>query len=212
MSSMTKDAANEIPTNSQRELLNPLNTKPASPFASPITQNIVSTSNLGVELDLSHITTQSRNTVYKPDRFQGLLMRVRKPRTTALLYSTGKFVVTGAKSRTESLQAARKYAKIIKKIGYGEAKLTSFRVTNVVASCDFGFKINLIQFECTHLQLCRYEPEVFPGLVYSMAKPKVTMLISENGNITVNKAKSMQDVHNALDILYPKLKHLAKSN
>jgi len=40
-------------------------------------------------------------------------MRLREPKTTALVFQSGKMVCTGAKSEDESLVAARKYAKII---------------------------------------------------------------------------------------------------
>lgn len=40
-------------------------------------------------------------------------MRLRKPKTTALVFASGKMVCTGAKTENESRIAARKYARII---------------------------------------------------------------------------------------------------
>lgn len=45
-------------------------------------------------------------------------MRIREPRTTALIFSSGKMVCTGAKSEEDSRLAARKYARIIQKLGF----------------------------------------------------------------------------------------------
>jgi transcription initiation factor TFIID TATA-box-binding protein len=45
-------------------------------------------------------------------------MRIRSPRTTALIFSSGKMVCTGAKSEDDSSQAARRYARIIQKLGF----------------------------------------------------------------------------------------------
>ena len=69
-------------------------------------------------------------------------MRIREPRTTALIFSSGKMVCTGAKSEETSRLAARKYARIIQKLGF-DAKFTEFKVQNMVGSCDVKFPIQL---------------------------------------------------------------------
>lgn len=43
-------------------------------------------------------------------------MRLQKPKTTALIFKSGKMVITGAKSEYDCSLAGRKYAKIIDKI------------------------------------------------------------------------------------------------
>lgn len=45
-------------------------------------------------------------------------MRIREPKTTALIFASGKMVVTGAKSEDDSKLASRKYARIIQKLGF----------------------------------------------------------------------------------------------
>ena len=50
------------------------------------------------------------------DRFAAVVMRLRKPKTTALIFASGKMVCTGAKTENESRIAARKYARIIQVI------------------------------------------------------------------------------------------------
>ena len=47
-------------------------------------------------------------------------MRLRDPKTTALIFASGKMVCTGAKDEEKSKLAARTYAKIIKKLGYAD--------------------------------------------------------------------------------------------
>jgi len=72
-------------------------------------------------------------------RFAAVIMRIRDPRTTALIFSSGKMVCTGAKryicvwgcvltayanmymciySEDLSRLAARKYARVIQKLGF----------------------------------------------------------------------------------------------
>lgn len=52
-------------------------------------------------------------------RFAAVIMRIREPKTTALIFASGKMVCTGAKSEDDSKLAARKYCRIIQKLGFG---------------------------------------------------------------------------------------------
>lgn len=69
-------------------------------------------------MDLKKIALHARNAEYNPKRFAAVIMRIREPRTTALIFSSGKMVCTGAKSEEDSRLAARKYARIIQKLGF----------------------------------------------------------------------------------------------
>ena len=52
----------------------------------PQLQNIVSTVSLGCTLDLKKIALHARNAEYNPKRFAAVIMRIRDPRTTALIF------------------------------------------------------------------------------------------------------------------------------
>ena len=67
----------------------------------PILQNIVATCNLATELDLKTIALKARNAEYNPKRFAAVIMRIRDPKTTALIFRSGKMVVTGDTSQTD---------------------------------------------------------------------------------------------------------------
>lgn len=86
----------------------------------------MSTVNLGCKLDLKKIALQARNAEYNPKRFAAVIMRIREPRTTALIFSSGKMVCTGAKSEDDSRLAARKYARIVQKLGFTVSHVIDF--------------------------------------------------------------------------------------
>jgi transcription initiation factor TFIID TATA-box-binding protein len=86
-------------------------------------------------------------------------MRIRDPKTTALIFASGKMVVTGAKSEDDSRLASRKYARIVQKLGF-EAKFSEFKIQNIVGSCDVKFPIRLEGLAYSHGQFSSYEPEV----------------------------------------------------
>jgi transcription initiation factor TFIID TATA-box-binding protein len=86
-------------------------------------------------------------------------MRIREPKTTALIFASGKMVVTGAKSEDDSRLASRKYARIVQKLGF-DAKFSEFKIQNIVGSCDVKFPIRLEGLAYSHGQFSSYEPEV----------------------------------------------------
>lgn len=176
----------------------------------PVIQNVVATTNLGVQLELKRIALRARNAEYNPKRFAAVIMRIREPKTTALIFSSGKIVVTGAKSEKESQRASRKYAKIVFKLGYDKAKFTEFTVQNIVASCDVNFPVRLEGLAHTHNNFCSYEPELFPGLIYRMMKPKIVLLIFVSGKVVLTGAKVRQEIYDAFDNIYPVLQLFRK--
>ena len=69
----------------------------------------------------------ARNAEYNPKRFAAVIMRIREPRTTALIFNSGKLVCTGAKSEEDSRLAVRKYARIVQKLGF-----QAIRILNLI--------------------------------------------------------------------------------
>lgn len=172
-------------------------------------RNIVSTVNLNCKLDLKKIALHARNAEYNPKRFAAVIMRIREPRTTALIFSSGKMVCTGAKSEEDSRLAARKYARIIQKLGF-VAKFLDFKIQNMVGSCDVKFPIRLEGLVLTHAKFSSYEPELFPGLIYRMVKPRIVLLIFVSGKVVLTGAKVRQEIYDAFDNIYPILKSFKK--
>ncbi|BFZ57034.1 TATA-binding protein (TBP) [Savitreella phatthalungensis] len=175
----------------------------------PTLQNIVATVNLDCRLDLKTIALHARNAEFNPKRFAAVIMRIREPKTTALIFASGKMVVTGAKSEDDSKLASRKYARIIQKLGFN-AKFTDFKIQNIVGSCDVKFPIRLEGLAYSHGNFSSYEPELFPGLIYRMVKPKIVLLIFVSGKIVLTGAKIRSEIYTAFESIYPVLSEFKK--
>ncbi|XP_056648729.1 uncharacterized protein LOC130453144 [Diorhabda sublineata] len=173
-------------------------------------QNCVSTVDLNTTLDLETINARTRNSEYNPARFHGVIMRLREPRTTALIFRSGKIVCTGARHEYDGLLASKKFARIIQKLGFS-IKFSNFKVQNLVATCDLRFPIKLENLNMMHGQFSSYEPELFPGLVYRMVKPRLVLLIYVNGKIVFTGAKNREDIKEALHNIYPILRSFRKN-
>lgn len=170
----------------------------------------MATVNLGCELNLQTINFRTRNTEYNPARFHGVVMRIRDPRCTALVFRSGKIVCTGVRNESDANLAARKFARIIQKLGYN-VRFMEFKVQNLVATVDLRFPIRLENLNQVHGQFSSYEPELFPGLIYRMVKPRVVLLIFVNGKIVFTGAKSEREITDSLENIYPILQSFRKN-
>ncbi|XP_018800514.1 PREDICTED: TBP-related factor [Bactrocera latifrons] len=173
-------------------------------------QNVVATVSVGCELNLQDINFRTRNSEYTPSRFHGVVMRMREPRCTALIFRTGKIICTGARNETEASLGARKFARILQKLGY-PVKFVDFKLQNIVATVDLRFPIRLENLNQMHGQFSSYEPELFPGLIYRMVNPRMVLLIFVNGKIVFTGAKARKDILECLDKIYPTLLSFRKN-
>jgi len=176
----------------------------------PTLQNIVATCNLACDLDLKTIAMHARNAEYNPKRFAAVIMRIRDPKTTALIFRSGKMVVTGAKSEAAARTGARKYARIIQKLDF-PARFADFKIQNMVGSCDVKFPIRLEGLAYKHSHYSSYEPELFPGLIYRMVQPKIVLLIFVSGKVVLTGGKLRKEIYAAFEQIYPVLQEFRKS-
>jgi len=83
----------------------------------------------------------------------------------------------------------------------------TINIENVVASTGIGQELDL-QSVAMDLEGADYDPEQFPGLVYRTQEPKSAALIFRSGKIVCTGAKSTDDVHESLEIVFGKLREL----
>lgn len=173
---------------------------PAWPI--PQIQNIVATCNLDCRLDLKLIAQHARNVEHNRTRFKALVMRIREPRTTTLIFASGRVVVAGAKSTADARLAARKHARAVQKCGF-QPKFREFKIQNFIASMNCGFRIRLEGIAHSHHEWVRWEPEIFPGLVARNYQLGVACLVFSNGKVVFTGAKSEELMYEAWLQLFP---------
>jgi transcription initiation factor TFIID TATA-box-binding protein len=84
----------------------------------------------------------------------------------------------------------------------------TIEIQNVVASTGIGQELDL-EALAADLPGADFNPHNFPGLVYRTQEPKAAALIFRSGKIVCTGAKSIDDVHEALDIIFEKLRGLS---
>jgi len=149
------------------------------------TVNVVASFNMGVTLDLHTIHTSNIGfTRYNHTRFTGLTLKLVHPRTSVVLFSTGRAIILGAKSVRHALFGARKAAKYLRSIGYLECKVNDFNVKNVVVSARLPYAINIRSLATNYTTQAVYEPELFAALIFTL-EPTGKAIIFEKGIINI---------------------------
>jgi transcription initiation factor TFIID TATA-box-binding protein len=173
------------------------------PFSKPMVEivNVVASATIDQKLDLVKIQEKFPDVEYHPERFPGAVFRLKSPKTSTLLFSTGKMVNTGSKSKELAEKAV---AAVVKKLRTGGIKIKKdavVTVQNIVSSVSLGGRIHLERAART-LPRSMYEPEQFPGVIHRMIDPKVVFLIFASGKLVCTGAKKEADVYRSVNIIH----------
>ena len=162
--------------------------------------NIVVSTSLEHDIPLEKMAAVLPNTEYNPEQFPGLVIRIKDPKTSALIFSSGKVVCTGARTLEKVEESIQKIIESLKKINIDIKIKPKITVQNVVASGTIGMDLNLNKL-AMKLDNTEYEPEQFPGLVYKLMEAKATFLLFSNGKIVCTGTKSKEQVMAAIEKL-----------
>lgn len=170
--------------------------------------NIVISTSLKHEIPLEKMAATLPNTEYNPEQFPGLVLRIKEPKTSALIFSSGNVVCTGARSMEKVNESIKKIIQSLQKINIKITVKPEIKIQNIVASGSVGMDLNLNKL-AMKLENAEYEPEQFPGLVHKLREAKATFLLFSNGKVVCTGTKSEKEVHEALEKLIKNLKKVS---
>ena len=174
-------------------------------------QNIVATTSLGKPISLTKLARSQSNTEYNPEQFPGLVLRIKKPKSAVLVFSSGNLVCTGTKSVSQVKEVINAVIKQIAKIGVKITDKPKIAVQNIVASGSIDLKLNL-NLLALQLENTEYEPEQFPGLVYKLVDPTATFLLFSNGKLVFTGTKNKQQLEDSMTQLNKNIRLATSKN
>ena len=178
-------------------------------------------------LNLEEIHPKLNPSTYN-QKMNAISWQCSEPKACAKIFKTGKIVITGAKSEQDTLIAGEKLSQALKSLGYDNSYSNEdFTIVNIVGTYDTKFPINLTKLKSRliienkkeqnkkNFSKFNYEPDIFPGFIYHMKEPKLTISIFASGKVNFTGAKNQNDLKEALKNIYPYLlqfKNELKSN
>jgi len=172
-------------------------------------QNIVATTSLGKPISLTKLARTQSNTEYNPETFPGLILRVKKPKSAVLVFTSGNLVCTGTKSIQQVKEVINSVIRQLRKINVRITEKPKINVQNIVASGSIDMQLNL-NVLALELENTEYEPEQFPGLVYKLIEPNATFLLFSNGKLVCTGTKNKQQLDDSMTQLIKNIKEAMK--
>jgi len=166
--------------------------------------NVVATATLNQSLDLNAICVAFPAVKYHPEEFPGLVFRLKRPKTGILIFSSGRMVCTGARSRSQAKLAVRRVVEELRGKGIVILSKPETHIQNIVASVKLGGEVD-VEKAVYALEKTIYEPEQFPAAIHRMEDPKVVFLINSNGSLVCLGAKNEKEIPRAVDKLKRRL-------
>ncbi|MFA5237999.1 MAG: TATA-box-binding protein [Methanoregula sp.] len=162
-------------------------------------ENIVASAKVTDYLDLPELASKIKDAEYNKKRFPGVVLRMQNPKIAALVFGSGKVVLTGAKNIESLSKGLNILGDQLRSFGIDIPKKLTYKVQNIVTSADLGTAINLNKIAVGfNLDRIEYEPEQFPGLVYRLDDPKVVVLLFGSGKLIITGGKVPEDANKAV--------------
>jgi TATA-box binding protein (TBP) (component of TFIID and TFIIIB) len=139
---------------------------------------------------------------YKRNRFSALIIHLKFPEATVLLFEVFSMVCAGSHSIILLVLAFQIVRLMVEQFG-PRGDMRHIKMDNVVAGADLGFAIDLQALYKRDPNHSKVFPTVFPGLVKNMNKPgEVKLLVFRTGRIVVMGGTSVTMVRNGLQKAY----------
>jgi len=172
-------------------------------------ENIVASAKVCDSLDLPTLAAEIKGAEYNKKRFPGVVLRMTDPKIAALVFGSGKVVLTGAKSIEALNRGLEILGGLLRDLKIDIPDDLTYKIQNIVTSADLGTPINLNKIAVGfNLDRIEYEPEQFPGLVYRLEEPKVVVLLFGSGKLIITGGKQPEDARGAVQKILSDLSNL----
>lgn len=158
--------------------------------------NVVATANFGEHIDLERLAWKHYAT-YQPRTFSAVHIRLKEPSSTALVFSSGRIVCTGAQSEYAALCAINVYLRMVQEI-QPAARIVSYTIQNLVGVGKLKHPVKIDEMaRALILRNTVYDPEIFPGLRMKLRYPAMNALVFCSGKAVLTGARSRNDIAKA---------------
>jgi len=168
--------------------------------ASLAISNLVISVTVADALDLPALAMRIPGAELDRRRFPGLIVRSRAPRFTALIFASGKLILTGLTHPDAIPVALSTTIEILRTAGAVVAPRPPPKIVNMVASGTFPEGVALHRLAVArNLEHIEYEPEMFPGLIYRCETVQAVALVFGTGAIVVTGTTTPEAAGTAAD-------------
>lgn len=155
-------------------------------------ENVVATIKIAETINLAMLSGKYSD-IQEKRGFPGIMVRIKKPKATILIFESGKLVLTGVRLETDIPIILEKIKSRFTEAGISLIENAEYTVQNIVVKGNYHASLNLDLLTLS-LDSAIYEPEIFPGVIYRVHDPKMSFLFFSSGKFIVTGVKSEADL------------------
>lgn len=152
-------------------------------------ENIIVSASVAKSLDLPQLSEDMPDSKYNPDEVPTLFLHIEDPKTAAILFSNGKAIIIGSKSIEEAESVVKTITERLNALILKVNKKPEIKIENIVGSTEMNKNLDLQKISEV-IKGSKYNPEVFPGLIYKTDNPNIVILVFNSGKIVCNGTDS----------------------
>jgi transcription initiation factor TFIID TATA-box-binding protein len=184
-----------------------------------LVHNVVATTQIKSSvnpIDLQYIADVLPNSVYDRRKFAAITIRIKEPTCTALLFTSGKVVLTGCKGWFECIMASMKIAKMLRRYTPNvDLHVHENTIQNVVGHVaipmERGQILDLDEIYKDLCVQCTYQEKLFPGLIFRPDESPIVLLCFFSGKIVITGGKCTSDIVQGWKRLWPLVKKYVRT-
>lgn len=174
--------------------------------------NVVATASLNQKVNLIELGKLDEIS-YDPNVYGGRVAYFRSPniKGTVSIFSSGRMISVGTKSRKEAIEALEHVKMFLIKKKFVSPIILKPKIRNVVVIVNFEEKIDLEEL----VEKCKmiYEPEQFPGGIIKISEPyKATILLFASGKAVVTGLKALNQIDSIIREIKCIMRRLSKNS
>jgi transcription initiation factor TFIID TATA-box-binding protein len=170
-------------------------------------ENIVVSGSIAESIDLELTSDKIPGCVLNKKKFPGAVYHMQNPKAAALIFASGRIVITGLVTPEDIPVALQNLFNDFKRAEVPCEDNPQVAIKNIVCSYNLGNPCNLNRIMITLMdsENVEYEPEVFPGLVCRISDPKLVFLLFSSGKTIITGGTNMDDVRRGVGVFKRKL-------
>ncbi len=163
-------------------------------------ENIIASTHFKDRFDMEK-AAEVLDVKYSPD-FPGLIWEDKEEGVAVIVFDNGKMILTGARTLSDVGSHFRDIAQKLKHADLISHLTLQAKVKNIMASYDLRKEVNLdLSLRNLKSGRTRYVPDDFPGIIYNVTDPNITVLIFKSGKLALTGARKMSDIDDAVEIV-----------
>jgi transcription initiation factor TFIID TATA-box-binding protein len=169
-------------------------------------ENIVSAGSVAGAIDREFIAGTIPGCTFSKKKFPGAVCHMKNPESVALIFASGKVVLTGIVRHDDIPFALENLVSDLKRAGIPCHDTARVSVRNIVCTGNPGKACNRgrIMVSLMDHEQAEYEPECFPGLVCRIADPRIVFLVFSPGTCVITGGTNVAGTRRGLAVLLEK--------